>query len=547
MEDNSNNEGQPAVELQPGSPVEPTPVPPPTPTEQPAPAVAPQRQRKEPQFLGQTTAYGGVGFISESVPAQEDIQEGLAGNPFVQMLFNYNSIKPISLHERKDLSTNVEMVSFLAERGKAVDDRIRAYVSPRALMTGRGRDWNESIIMAASTTAYMDGRFEPSTRREGSEFKQFLDTEHGKIGYTAPKPLDASVGTAFTGEKALHRVRSILGMAGQCSIPMYHSGFWITLQAPADSDLIELQRRIQEEKIELGRETYGLVFSNEQSYINSFLLDFCLEHVHTHTVRVDNVQELKNLIKIQDLNILFWGMACLIWPRGFDYIRSLMSKDGIEENRIVSAKISVGKLLWVDNASFDAKHRAHFAQKQRYQMTIESIQEYQKTFVPSLAAGRLVKVKEGLELLISSTSAANFIVDGANWIAGIVQTVDSTFTQAIPDEASRNRMIDTHARASRLRNYGAWIKAVVIDGQENTDRNDIIDILNLLSAEEDVVEALVPEITKFIDDCTRVLIAIPETNGSEITVPLFPNLIPIDVINTFFTLLAQRVNIIQNR
>lgn len=521
----------------------------PAPTEQldiPVPNTATPVKKEKPQVIGQTNAFGGLGFISEPV-SLENIKDGLSPNPLVNMLFDYNNIQPVPLADRKDITGPREVVSFLAERGNSVDERIRAYVSPKALVSGRGRDWNEGIIYAASSTAFLDDRFSSTTQREGAMFKQFLDTEHGKIGYTAPKALEAGVGSSFTGEKALHRVRSILGMAGQCSVPMYHSGFWITLQAPSDSDLIELQRRIQEEKIELGRETYGLVFSNEQSYINSFLLDFCLEHIHTHTVRIDNTQDLKALIKVQDLNVLFWGMACLIWPRGFDYVRSLMSKEGIENTEVISAKISVGKLLWVDNASFDDKHRAHFAQKQRYQMTVESIEEYQKTFVPSLAAGRVVKVREGLELLIASTNAENYIADGSNWITGIVQTVDSTFTQAVPDEASRNRMIDNHARASRLRNYGAWVKAVIIDGQENTDRQDIVDILNLLSAEEDIVELVVKEITKFMDDSTRVIIAIPETNGSSVELPLFPNLIPIDVINTFFTLLAQRVNIIKNR
>lgn len=511
----------------------------------PVAAVSTSNAKQKPQYIGQSSVYGGVSILSETTGTGENLTEGPTANPNVSLLLEYTS-PLMNLEDRKDLNGSREMMSFLAERGEGVDERIRAFVSPKALQTGRGYTWNKSIILAASTAAYFDNRFETTLQREGAKFMQYLNSENGKIGFTAPKPNEPGVGT-YTGEKAMHRIRSILGLAGQCSIPLFHSGFWITLEAPQDSEVIELHRRIMEEKIELGRETYGLVFANEQSYINSFLLEFCLEHVHSHTVRVDSIQDLRPLIKIQDLNILFWGMACLIWPRGFDYNRALMTKEGIENTQTVSAKINIGKLLWVDNASFDEKQCAHFANRQRYQMTVDSVKEYQRTFIPSLAAGRRILLREGLEVMIASTDVNNYINDGADWISGIIQTVDSTFTQSAPDERSRNRMIDTHARASRLRNYGSWIKAIIIDGQENNDRGDIANTLNLLSTDEEISERLAKEVTKFIDDSTRALIAIPETNGVQIELPLFPNLIPIDVINTFFTLLAQRVGIIANR
>jgi hypothetical protein len=128
-----------------------------------------------------------------------------------------------------------------------------------------------------------------------------------------------------------------------------------------------------------------------------------------------------------------------------------------------------------------------------------------------------------------------------------VQTVDSTFTQAAPNEAERNRMIETHARASRLRNNGAWVKSIIIEGNENTSREDIAEVLNVLSVDEEATRLVDEAINKFKDDSTRALIAIPETSGKEMGLPRFPHLIPIDVVNTFFTLLAQRVDIISRR
>lgn len=493
--------------------------------------------------IGQTT----VPAIETAVPTEdwEGMSMGPADNPSVNLTMEYTT-PPIALRDRKDLEGKTEMMFFFAERGEEVDERIRTFVSPTAIRSGAGADWNESIVAAATRSAYLDRRLESTTRRPGANYMQYLQTEASRLGFTAPKIAEAGVAN-YSGEKAMMRVRSIMNLGGILSVPLWHSGLWVTLSAPTDGRLIELQRRIQSEKIELGRETFGLVFSNEQSYINAILLDFCMEHIYDHSVRVDQNHEIRPLIKLQDMNVLFWGMACLIWPRGFDYVRSLTTREGIENTETISAKLNLGKLMWVDNASFDAKQAAHMGNRQRNKMTVESVKTYQENFIASLAHGRRVEIRPGLEMIIASTDVDSYIADGEAWIAGIVQTVDSTFTQAVPSEQDRNRMITTHARATRLRNYGAWIKAMVIDGHENTDPVDIATTLDLLSMDDDATEFLEGEITKFIDDSTRALIAIPETSGKEVNLPRFPHLIPLDVVNTFFTLLAQRVDIISRR
>ena len=509
---------------------------------EPTTAAAPVDPKKR-VLVGQTTS--GVGVVSENPQYDTQLSLGPVENPHVRLEMEYTT-PVMELSERKDLTGSTEAMFFFAERGPEVDDRIRAFVSPSALRTGKGSDWNESIVAAAGSSAFLDRRFETTTKREGSLFKQFLETETGKLGFTAPKIAEAGT-TAYSGEKAVLRMRSLMGLGGVLSIPLWHSGFWITLSAPNDGALIELQRRLQEEKIELGRETFGLVFSNEESYINGWVLDFCMDHLYDHNVRVDNNNDLRPLIKIQDLNILFWGMACLIWPRGFDYVRSLTTQAGIENTTTISAKINLGKLMWVDNASFDEKHRAHMASRQRNKLTVESILEYQNTFIPTLAGGRRVEICPGVAVLVASTDVVNYIADGENWIAGIVQTIDSAYTQAGPNEKDRNRMISVHARASRLRNYGAWIKAVIIDEHENTERDTITKMLDIWSADETIADLITDSVTKFIDDSTRALIAIPETSGKDMGLPRFPHLIPLDVVNTFFTLLAQRVAIISRR
>lgn len=515
-------------------------------TEQTQP-VASEQKRPVQMMVGQTTtppvALGDAPKQSASGEYEGPFEPELL--PTVEL--NYECVTPeVSLHDRNDIDGNSEFIAFHSEVSKEADQRLRRLISRQALQTGKGRDWNESLVSAATSSAFRDGAFRTTVADPNASWKQFLQTESGKLGFTGPQLKES--GDSYTGEKAMLRVKSILGMGGIVSIPLYHSGFWITLSRPSDGELIELRRRLMQEKVDLGRMTFGLVFSNEQAYLNSWLYEFCMDHLYDTSIRVDNPRtELRSLIKVQDLNILFWGLACLIWPRGFDYVRPLTTAEGIENTQTVSSKINVSKLKWVDNNSFSKEHISMLARRGRGSVTVEEVKKYQETFMPSLSQGRRVTVVEGLDLLLQAPSVDDYIVDGENWISAIIETVDSTFTVTAPDEEQRSIALEQQSRASRTRNYGAWVKAVIINDHSNEEGDVIYSTLEDISTNDELHKRVTDAVKQFRDDSTRALIAIPATNGKQSGVPRFANLIPIDVINVFFTLLAQRVAIISRR
>lgn len=507
-------------------------------------------EKEQKTFLGQTTRPAVVSSDLEkvrqsSLNEEDDLPDGPVELPTVELNLEYTTAVQ-DLHERKDLSMNKEILIFASEVSKNADMRIRRHFTPGGLNTKRGRDWNEALVSAATSTTLRDSRLTSTVSDPNASWKQYLQTEATKIGFSAPTIKES--GTPYTGEKAMLRVRSLLGMGGIISVPLYHSGFWVTMTAPTDGELIELRRRLMQEKIDLGRMTFGLLFSNEQSYLNSWMFEFCMDHLYDTTARVDNpAVELRNLIKTQDLNILFWGMARLIWPRGFDYVRPLTTVEGVENYQLISAKIDIGKLLWVDNNSFSKEASALLSRRQRSSVSVDEIKSYQEKFLPSLSAGRRVEVTDDIAIIIASPSVDKYIEDGDVWISNIIKTVDDTFTTALPDEAARSLAIESHSRAARLRNYGSWVKAVVIEGNEVTEEEVIWGTLEVLSQDDNYSKIVKDAIDKFIDDSTRALIAVPATSGKESGIPRFANLIPLDVINAFFTLLAQRVGIISRR
>ncbi len=545
-----SGDAAPAAEIPPVE-VEPAPVataapdvPAATPAAAPAAPAAPaaeEGKKPEIKLLGQTF---GQMLYAESL-TEADLPDPVTGTTgpvgaiTVEQEFEVDAREPGRLNDDKDFReaamAGKPIIPILAERGPEVDDRISARATLSTFNTREGQAWN-GVLRTSTQSASKGNQFHEVTRRPGSQWRQALHTQTGPLGYSAPRT-DNSAGEKLTGERAALRVRAILGFGGLVTIPLYHSGFTITLQAPREGSVIELYRRIMEEKIDLGRMTYGLVFSNEQSYIQNIVMEFCRAYIYESSLRVEDATVL-DYVKSQDIPIIVNAMARLIWPQGFYYSRALTTVEGIDNHQVVTGRINIAKLLWVDNAGLTERQRALLSRRARGSITVADLETYDKEFL--LSAGRQVRINDSLALNLSVPTASEMAEDGNVWISGIVELVDSTFTQTAPDESARNEQINIHARAARLRKYGAWVKSVEIDGQEADDAEAVMSTLEALS-KTDEVEKIEREIKKFMDDTTVALIAIPETSGQESGLPRFPHLIALDVLNTFFILLSQKI------
>lgn len=432
----------------------------------------------------------------------------------------------------KDDSESLSVLQVTREQAADIIEK-----NPKA--DGSDKDsvrWGQ-ILSAAFESLPMGKRFEATAAREGADFKQGIDTEKGLIGLSVPR--FAENGPKLRGEQAALRVRALLGMGSITSIPLVHSGFWITIKTPSDSTLIELRRRLMEEKITLGRDTHGLVFSNVQSYSNGWLLDLVLDHMYSCTLK--DTTNIRQMIKTPDLPILFWGLAASIWPNGFNYVRADMSEEGIANKRFHSGLIDIKKLLWVDNTSLTPKQKAHMSNRVEGSVTTDSVNIYLEEFV--LTQGRSVQIgTEDNPILVNLAipSVDEFIKSGYRWITGLADIIERTFTGPREDYDGRNNAIVEHANATIMRQYAHWIKSITVDGVEQSEQDFLDDAINSFAENKEVRSKLFDEIGKFIDDCTVAVVGIPESNGQALGPKRFPRIIPIDTVSTFFILLMQR-------
>lgn len=405
--------------------------------------------------------------------------------------------------------------------------------------TKEANDRIQRMIPQAMMLHTVASQFVKSVERDGAKWRQHIDTQKGELGISTPR--FAENGPKLTGQAANIRMRALLGRGSLISVPLVHSGFWITLRSPSDSALIALRSTLLNEKITLGRSTHGLVFSNVQSYSNSWLLDLALDHMYSTTLKDVKDEDLREMIQAPDLPLVFWGLACAIWPNGFNYVRPDLTQEGLEQKDYHSGLVDIQKMLWIDNSALTERQRSHMANRQPRSVTKDMIEIYRSEF--PLLSGRSIELADGqIKVNMSIPSADKYIRSGYRWISGLVDMIERTFTGNRSNEDARNSAILEQANATIMRQYGHWIESIEFEGKAQTDLDTLDMLIDTLAQDKNDRSKVFQAVADFIDDVTVAVIAIPEANGKEVGPKRFARLIPIDAVTTFFSLLMQRTN-----
>jgi len=406
--------------------------------------------------------------------------------------------------------------------------------------TEDGREWTDILRESRRTVQYKD-QFIASIEREGAQYRQAVPSERGPLSAAAPSFKDTE-NSKLTGERAVLRVRALLNMGSIVQIPLWHSGFWLSLKAPSEGDMLELNRRLMEEKISLGRSTYGLAYANTSVFFVGAIMDFALSHYYDSTLKDNSLANVRSKISSLDIPLIAWGLACVIWPRGFQYARAIL--DG-ETNRTIKERLNVGKLLWTDTSSLTAWQISHMAQRSGNTMTAEAVQRYRDEF--TRGKGRTIELRENLKITVAVPSMDEYLTSGQKWVNNIVRMVDTAL--AAPAEGNeRDSIIYDHGKATNMRQYSHWVESIEAGSNLIEDQETLEQTIDVLSADDEIRAKYFQGIREYMEDSTIALIAVPAaTEQEESGMPRFPHLLPLDAMSTFFTLLVQKVTKIQNR
>lgn len=415
----------------------------------------------------------------------------------------------------------------------------------------KNRKWAESIIKSQTSLPALD-MLRSCLEDEDARFKQ-RPMHNGKplVG-SVPKMSQVS-GKTLSGEAAALRMMSSLNLSDVFQAPLWHSGFWITLKPASESEYVDLNRRLISTKNELGRETYGLIFSGIVSYANRIAVDFVLDHVISTTIEKSvSKEELRELISIQDIDILLWAMACTRYTKGFTYtIPCLNDIENCQE--VFTGNMNIKHLMFTNDAVLSDWQKEHMSYRDKNSRTLEQISRY-KEELSNLSSKRIViNESNHTYITLKSPSIKEYTDAGAKWLQEILTHVEKDISEDLPSN-QRENLLATHANSTRLRYYGHWVENIEFEGNNIEERDSISTVLNFMSSNEDFYEKIMDEVYNYINETVFSVVGIPVftcpscgLTQDQGTYPKQVSARPLNMLTVFFSLTIQLQERIANR
>ena len=419
----------------------------------------------------------------------------------------------------------------------------------------QSRDWANAITDGLEFNT-LNEAFVPTLEDNDSEFRHKLEHSGISLNGQAPKFKQAE-NLNLKGERAIIRLISHLGLGTLYQAPLWHSGLWVTFKPPSESEIIELNRTLMNDKIRFGRYSYGLMFSNMTVYTTDKLVDFALAHVYDITSKVGDIsiENLKEHVSCQDIPSLLWGFICTMYPKGFKYRRACVN-DPEKCNHILSDTLNVSKLQWTNVKALTEWQKTFMSARQSKIKDLASITRY-KEELSRIQTTRLDINKDtpnAISIILKTPNVSDYISAGHTWIGNIVNTVEKTLGMDSSDK-EKNNLITQYGQASAMRQYSHWIESIEYDTNIINDRETIELTLDVLSSDDEIRTKFTQGVLDYINSSTISVIGIPvydcpqcqKTQESPLTSEEYKNIIPLDVLQLFFGLLTQRVSRVTTR
>lgn len=388
--------------------------------------------------------------------------------------------------------------------------------------------------------------------RDGAVWRQFVEHEGKRLRVGVPKLDTAMTGGLLSGDAAIRRIQQRMSLGTHLQWPLWNSGIWVTFVPPMEEAILELQERINQEKIALGRQTNGAVFDNYQVYIVDHVLRFAMQHISAMTLKAGTEgteAALEAHMLVSDIPNLMMGVLCSIYPNGYDLTQPCTA-DISKCTAVHTATVSLSKMAWVDQSRLNDSQRRLMARLKSDSVTSEEVLKYQSEFAAFKNA--VADLRDGISVVFQVPTVATYRDSGRRWVDGIESDTQQVFGTTLVGREREEYMFQ-QAVLSTLQAYSHWYKHIVIrgtgeeDDQIIEDRDTLERLAKTLSADENVVRTIDAAVRAFNDEATCTTIGItnyscPDCGKTQLR-PDAPNqvLIPIDVVGTFFTLLSRRL------
>ena len=366
------------------------------------------------------------------------------------------------------------------------------------------------------------------------------------------------------GSAAAAKFYSYLGLGGIIQIPLWHSGFWISLKTIKETDLLNLEMAIAENQIRLGRETNTLIYSNYSVVFNRLVMEFITRHIQSCTLDIDDINEISNHIMIQDLYPLVNGLIQSIYIKGFKDVRACINTLNINEvtkkpecDFTMESIIDPKKLLWVNRKALSSEHMKHMSKRAPKSVGIDEVIEYRSTLSVLKDKQYNIGTESGRDIIlnIKNPTIKHHIESGERWVNDIITLTEKLFTDDLSAD-EKNKRVNASSKMVLLGTYNHFIKSLDLpDGTTVTDKKTMDSILEILVSDSVAFKNMIGAFKDYIDINTIAIVGIPKfrcpncntRQGSDSENEAFKDIIPINVLEAFFDLSILKTSKINER
>lgn len=411
-------------------------------------------------------------------------------------------------------------------------------------------EWKDAIngMMGYYTpTALYENRFTEAD----SEFYQGVVREDGSL-LQASSPKFRNTTGEIKGEMALLKISRALGQGEVLTVPLPHSGINVTIKPPGETAIINFYNSVFREKIALGRMTAGLTLTNFSVYINNRLFDFIVDHIHAVNYVEMPKDQLKKFILLPDFYFLAHGFAAAMYPEGFEYQRPCISPDG-KCDYVAEGMLNLLKVTWIDNQALTLYQKQTLCEQRPGKLTLDAYHKYQLDHKRTVASS--FTLDNGMKFYTRTPTFDDYVTDGMGWINEINAAVDSLITLEGDEDKARSELMQQRIKSSMLRQFSHYVDYIEYDGNVINHRPTLNSALELLSADDVYRDEVYRNIMEYKSKTTIGVIGIPEykcpnchlSQNTEVVNQGLVSVIPLDVMNLFFTLLTLRMSRILER
>lgn len=306
----------------------------------------------------------------------------------------------------------------------------------------------------------------------------------------------------LSGIEAIKAFKRTMSLGDVVAIPLWHSGFWITIEPPTQMEILNLQYTIAKAEITIGLETGALIYTHYMGFLAKFIIDMIKRKMVSCSLSIGKKEDIFKYISLNDLYILTNGLCASLFPDGVDVHKECLNNYTLDENKKpkcnfkFTGKVDINKLLWVDKSCLDIDMLNQMKKKEHGSVTIDEVLEYQSKLEGSKEKTIKLKTLENIDynVTLKIPSIRDYVNASEAWIEDLKKELESLGTKE-----DKNEAIHKIALLRVLGAYTSLITKIEFGEYSTTDKNTFSEILAYTSLTKLSNDEFLTEIRHYIE------------------------------------------------